>query len=310
MHGGDHMARSRDPLGFVLVALSAVSFGTMAIFATFAYRGGASVLGVVVLRFALAAAVLWAVVWLRHLRPWPDRVWHLWILGGILYALQAVLFLQAVRAASPALAALFLYVYPVLVVILSAILRRGAIQRAGVFGLVSASLGLLLVLGLGGRFSWVGALLALGAAAVYSVYILFGQQVIARGDPIVAAAHIALAAVCTLTVAGLVLGGFDFQRFTPQGYVFASLIGLIPGALAMFAFLAGLARIGASRAAILSMLEPVVTVLLSAMLLGEGLGPLQLLGGALVAAGGLCTMLPACGARRGAQAGSDELSAG
>jgi drug/metabolite transporter (DMT)-like permease len=300
---GDHPAGSREILGFVLVAVSAASFGTMAIFATYAYRGGASVLGVVVLRFALAAAVLWAVVWRRRLRPWPEHVLSLWILGGILYAMQAVLFLQAVRLASPALAALFLYVYPVLVVILSAILRRGAIRRMGVLGLISASVGLLLVLGQGGRFSWVGAFLALGAAAVYSTYILFGQQVIARSDPIVAAAHIALSAVVTLTLAGLVLGGLDFQRFTLEGYLYAALIGLIPGALAIFAFLAGLERIGAARSAIISMLEPVVTVMLSALLLGEGLAPVQLLGGVLVVAGGLGTMLPARAAKAPAPSG-------
>ncbi len=303
MPWGRHSAGSREILGFILVAVSAASFGTMAIFATYAYRGGASVLGLVVLRFALAAAVLWIVVWRRRLPLWPERVWHLWVLGGILYALQSVLFLQAVRLASPALAALFLYVYPVLVVILSAILRRGAIQRTGVLGLIAASIGLLLVLGVGGRFSWLGALLALGAAAVYSTYILFGQQVLARSDPIVAAAHIALSAVVTLTVAGLILGGLDFQRFTFDGYLYAALIGLIPGALAIFSFLAGLERIGAARASILSMLEPVVTVLLSALLLAEGLGPLQLLGGLLVVGGGLGTMLPARTPKGPVQAG-------
>lgn len=303
MSGDGHATRSREIVGFLLVAVSAASFGTMAIFATYAYRGGASVLGIVVLRFALASAVLWAIVWRRRLRAWPERVWHLWILGGVLYALQSVFFLQAVRLGSPALAALFLYVYPVLVVILSAVLRRGTIQRMGVVGLVSASLGLFLVLGLGGRFSWAGALLALGAAAVYSIYILFGQQVIARSDPIAAAAHIALSAVASLTLVGLILGDLDFQRFTFEGYFYAALIGLIPGALAIFAFLAGLERIGAARASILSMLEPVVTVLLSALLLGEGLGPLQLLGGLLVVAGGLGTMLPACPAGTRARAG-------
>jgi drug/metabolite transporter (DMT)-like permease len=52
--------------------------------------------------------------------------------------------------------------------------------------------------------------------------------------------------------------------------------------IAISLFLASLPRIGAARASLLSTLEPVVTVLLAAALLGDRLSPLQLLGGALV----------------------------
>jgi drug/metabolite transporter (DMT)-like permease len=49
-------------------------------------------------------------------------------------------------------------------------------------------------------------------------------------------------------------------------------------------FLAGLARIGPTNAAMISTLEPVVTVALSALLLGETLQPVTLLGGSLILA--------------------------
>jgi drug/metabolite transporter (DMT)-like permease len=47
-------------------------------------------------------------------------------------------------------------------------------------------------------------------------------------------------------------------------------------------FLAGLARVGATRAAIISTLEPATTVILAALLLGEDLGPVRLVGGGLI----------------------------
>jgi drug/metabolite transporter (DMT)-like permease len=50
-------------------------------------------------------------------------------------------------------------------------------------------------------------------------------------------------------------------------------------------FLAGLARVGATRAAIISTLEPATTVVLATLLLGEDLGPLRLVGGAMILAG-------------------------
>ncbi len=291
-------------VGFIMVAVSAAAFGTLAILASFAYRGGATVLGVVVLRFGITALLFWGALVFRRLPAWPKGLWQLWLLGGMLYALQSVLFLAAVEYTSPALAALLFYVYPVLVVVLAALSGQGAITRTGMMGLASSVLGLVLVLGLSrSGFTWVGALLGLGTAVVYSVYIVFGQTVIERHDPIVATAHIALSATVTLGVVGVITGALDYHRFGPTGFAASVLIGIIPGALAIFMFLAGLRRIGAARAAMLSMLEPVVTVVLSAAVLGEGLTPPQVLGGTAVVAGALASMLP--GASQGPPAERD-----
>jgi drug/metabolite transporter (DMT)-like permease len=57
---------------------------------------------------------------------------------------------------------------------------------------------------------------------------------------------------------------------------------LIATVLPVVTFLAGLERIGPTNAAMLSTLEPVVTVLLAAWLLGEGLQQITLLGGGLI----------------------------
>jgi drug/metabolite transporter (DMT)-like permease len=53
---------------------------------------------------------------------------------------------------------------------------------------------------------------------------------------------------------------------------------------AILTFFAGLARVGPSAAAILSVFEPVVTVALAAAAFGESLAPVQFAGGALVLA--------------------------
>jgi drug/metabolite transporter (DMT)-like permease len=54
--------------------------------------------------------------------------------------------------------------------------------------------------------------------------------------------------------------------------------------LPIVTFVLGMKHVGASTASIVSTVEPVVTVALAVALFGEGLGPLQLLGGALVLA--------------------------
>ncbi|WP_157071910.1 DMT family transporter, partial [Cupriavidus sp. HPC(L)] len=55
--------------------------------------------------------------------------------------------------------------------------------------------------------------------------------------------------------------------------------------LAILTFFAGLQRLGAAQASMLSTLEPVVTVLLAALLLGEQIGMTQAIGGGLILAG-------------------------
>ena len=52
----------------------------------------------------------------------------------------------------------------------------------------------------------------------------------------------------------------------------------------MLAFFAGLKRVGPATASIASTLEPVVTVFLAWLLLGETLAPAQIAGGAIVLA--------------------------
>jgi drug/metabolite transporter (DMT)-like permease len=59
---------------------------------------------------------------------------------------------------------------------------------------------------------------------------------------------------------------------------------LVATIIAVTAFLAGLQRIGPTDASMLSTLEPVVTVLLAALLFAERLAPITLLGGGLILA--------------------------
>lgn len=279
--------------GFALTLVSAAAFGSMAILARFGYRGHASVLSLLTLRFAISTAVFWAVLAVRRIPAWPQDFWQFWILGGIGYTLQAVFFLEAVRYLSPPLAALFLYLYPAIVVLLLWLSRRSALQRTTLAGLFLAFVGLLLVLGLSrSGLTLRGALYGTGAAVVYSFYILYGQRTLSRHEPIVATAHIALSATIALVLIGLGTGGLDFGRFLPLGWEAGALLGIVGGAIAIFTFFAGLQRIGAARAAIVSMFEPVVTTVLSASVLGIGLGPAQMTGGLLVIVGGSLTLLP------------------
>jgi drug/metabolite transporter (DMT)-like permease len=148
-------------------------------------------------------------------------------------------------------------------------------------GLALAGIGLVLSGATTGRFDALGAVLAFGAAVTYTGYILVGDRVAAEVPPLGLAALVCIGAFCTFLLIATVRGRTDLG-FAAEGWLWLGALALVSTVGAILLFFAGLARVGPSTAAILSTLEPVVTVAGAAMVFGETLTPVQWLGGSLV----------------------------
>jgi drug/metabolite transporter (DMT)-like permease len=121
------------------------------------------------------------------------------------------------------------------------------------------------------------------AALAYTVYILVGDRVVAGVQPLALSALVCAGAAATFLGASAFRGGPDVA-LSLEGYGLIAGIALVSTVGAILTFFAGLARVGPSAAAILSVFEPVVTVALAAAVFGELLAGVQLAGGALVLA--------------------------
>ena len=266
--------------GITLIIISAATFGTLAIFGRFAYANGLDTITFLFLRFFFAAILL-ALLMVFRREPLPrGRILGMLILMGALgYAAQAFTYLSAIKYASAGLVALLLYLYPTFVVILSAIFLHEKVTRIKVIALVLALAGTTFTVGPAGG-QWKGAVLAIASALIYSVYIVVGSKVMKHVSAIQSSTVIFASAGVVYGVMILVNG---YQLPTSESgwlavfgtVIFATVIPVVT-------FLAGLERIGPSNAALLSTLEPVVTVVLAALLLDEQLEPVTLLGGALI----------------------------
>jgi drug/metabolite transporter (DMT)-like permease len=126
----------------------------------------------------------------------------------------------------------------------------------------------------------LGKLLAVTAAAIYSVYIIVGTHVMKHVSAVQSSAVIFAAAGVTSGVLMIVNG--PRLPATGAGWTAITSIVLIATVLPVVAFLSGLERIGPTNAAMLSTLEPVVTVLLATWWLNETLKPVTWLGGGLI----------------------------
>ncbi len=127
--------------------------------------------------------------------------------------------------------------------------------------------------------------LGVGAAVIYSVYIVTGSVVTAGLDPVTVTTVVCTAAagVTGLAVLALILSGHP-QTFpaTGRGWLSVAAIAVVGSVVAILAFFAGLRLLGPTATSVLSTAEPVVTVVLALVFLDESLGLTQLVGGVLV----------------------------
>jgi drug/metabolite transporter (DMT)-like permease len=267
-----------------MVLASATGFGSLAILAKAAYAEGLGPEQTLAFRFLLAAVGMVALALILRqnaLRIERKRLIILLAMGVFGYSAQSLTYFIALQTLPASLVVLIAYIYPSLVVAAGWLFLHRAVSAKHLVALAASFLGLVMLVG-GAHFQLAWALvLAVASPVIYTGYILVGERVMGAVPPLAASAVI-------ITGAAL---GFSFLAAvnkqlapppTATGWAIAVGLAVIPTMLAISLFLAGLPRVGAARAALLSTWEPVVTVGLAVVLLGERLSVVQVLGGILV----------------------------
>ena len=275
-----------DDVGPVFCLSSAVGFGLMAVFAKLAYAAGATVGGLLVVRFGLAGLVLMAIVVAAGaLRPLSRRaVLAALGMGALGYAVQAGLYLAAVSRAEASRVALVFCVYPVLVMVTAIVIGRERASTRRLVALAMALAGIVLVLGgASGSFDGAAAVLSFGSAVVYCGYILVGDRVLGDVPPVPLTALVCVGAFAGCLLFSLFNGGLALS-FTPPAWGWLAAVALVSTVGAILLFFAGLARVGPTVASLLSIIEPVVTVVGAGIVFHEQLAGIHALGGVMVLA--------------------------
>ena len=264
--------------GIAVASVAAVVFGTFAVLAKLAYREGAELLPLLATRFAIAATLLALYHAAARRALWPGRrnALRLLLVGGVAYAVEAALFFMAAERAPAAVVGLVFFTYPTWTALLAFATRMDRYSHRTLAALVLGSLGVALIFSIRLE-SLAGPLLALLAAISLAVYLLVAQVVAAPVPPSVAATWIALGAGIAFGTATLVtrtpLARDAFAETAALGAVTAVAFGLLYWAISL---------IGSARVAVASMLEPVSTVVLAALVLGEDVTARVAVGAVLV----------------------------
>lgn len=280
-------------LGYLLVIISAIGFGFMPIFALYAYEGGIGVPTLLFLRFLLTAIIMFAFIFIRY-RGWKvtkKQLFALFLLGGVLYTMQSSFFFSALHYIPPSLNTLLLYLFPIFVAILSFFINKERLSPRIVIAILISLVGIVFVLGSpSGDIQLFGVLLAVGAAITYSFYILLGDRVTANLSPFVTTGFVALFATFSFLIFGVATQSLDFS-FAPSTWIFVLCVVVFSTIVSIFTFFTGMKLIGPTKASVLSMIEPVVTAVFSALLLSEQITLIQMVGGSVVLIGATLVFL-------------------
>jgi drug/metabolite transporter (DMT)-like permease len=266
--------------GIFLISISAASFGTLGIFGRYAYADGMDTFTVLFLRFGVAAAFMTVILLLRKEHFPRGRILAQLIgMGALGYVGQSYLYMTAIKYASTGLVALLLYLYPMFVFILSVLVLHEKATWIKIAALLLALTGSALTVDpQGGQL--IGALMAIAAALIYSVYIIVGTNVMRHVSAVQSSTVIFASAGMVFGV--LALTGGTHLPAGNSGWLAMLGIIVVSTIIPVVTFLAGLEIIGPTNAAMLSTLEPVVTVLLAAWLFTERLSPVVMAGGGFI----------------------------
>lgn len=273
--------------GVLLMVLSATSFGTLGVLGKYAAAAGLSIPTVLTYRFLGATLIFWVLVaYNRKLRLLRGRALGVAVLlGAGFYAAQSGLYFLGLEYMTAGLVGLVIYTYPVLVVVLSYVFLDERITRYTVVGLALALGGVAVVSGVDPAGADPrGVAVVLGAALVYAGYYVTSHVALDDVNAQTLTAYVLPSAGVSFVVFGLAT---DSLTIPTTGYEITILaaVALLATAIPIGAFFAGLAHIGASRASIISSLEPATAVVLGVVLLDEPLAAATIVGGLLVLVG-------------------------
>lgn len=292
---GADMSLSAQRLGFVLVLISAFAFAAKTILAKLCYQYGADPITVLAIRMTFAGAFFGSVMVVNLLRGrwtlnFTGRQW-LWavVLGLCGYYLSSLLDFTGLVYVDAYLGRMILFLYPTLVVLINSLLNQSPVSRATWLALALCYGGILLMLlpNLGGesRNVWLGTGLIFAAALTFALYLVGVERQMKSIDPVRFTSLVMCISCLGVIIHFLLAGGAAKLKVPAPVFAYGFIMGIFSTVLPIYTLAMGISRIGASKAAMISMMGPVLTTVMGIAILGERLTLPQIAGMALVLAG-------------------------
>ena len=216
-------------------------------------------------------------------------------LSGAAIGVNWILLFEAYNYTSVATATLCYYLAPMFVILASPLVVGERLTAKKLICVLAALLGMVFVSGVleagGGSSDLKGVLLGLGAAVLYASVVLMNKQLgdVPAWDRTIVQLGSSAAVLLPYVLLTEDVGALSF---TPATLALLMVVGIVHTGMAYAMYFGSLMELKAQTAAILSYIDPVVAVLLSALLLKERMSLLSGLGAVLVLGAAIVSELP------------------
>jgi drug/metabolite transporter (DMT)-like permease len=294
------MIKNQRLMGCILVLLGAAGFSTKAILIKLAYAADGQLDAITLLALRMLFALpmfLIAAVWHQKKSAEPalnKKQWGIVIILGLMgYYIASYLDFLGLQTISAGLERLIIFSYPTFVVLFSALYYRRALTASVMIALGLSYIGIALVfiesLSLTSTNIVLGSAYVLSSALIFSVFVMGSGVMVHRiGSVRFTAYTMTVASIATLTHFAF---HHDLVRTVStiplDVYGLSLIMAIFATVLPSFLMNNGIKKVGASSAAILSSVGPIITLALANSLLQETITTTQLLGTFFVLAGGL-----------------------
>ena len=266
-------------------SMSMAIFGTIGVFTRLIPLSSSEI--------ALYRAVLAAIVIALFLALSKKKVFQgiknktlvLLFLSGAAMGFNWILLFEAYNYTSLTAATLSYYFAPTIVLLSSPIVMKERLKKTGVLCFLLSSIGLVMVIagGGGGRGSddLKGIFLGLGAAVLYATVILINKK-IGEIDGIGRTFLQFISAIIVLTPYVSLKSGFNLIGLDPTGWLSLLVLGSVHTGMTYSVYFSSLPHLKGSEISLLSYIDPLTAMLISAFVLSEPTTLMQIAGGVLI----------------------------
>lgn len=263
-------------IGYPAGIITGITYGLNPLFAMPLINNGAAIESILFFRYAFAVAILGAFLWLgKQSFKISFKQAGVLIILGLLYTSSSIFLFESYNYIASGLATTLVFLYPVLVAIIMVFL--GVVPSWPVWLAIAATFGGVLIMtqGSGGNaIDPIGVLLSLGSALVYSLFI-----VIINRSKTIANISNSLLTFYALSIGAIVfLGKIMFSDTTITAGIagnaaWLNIIGLaiLPTIVSTATLAIATRNIGATKASVLGVFEPITAILVGTLMFSEPL---------------------------------------
>ncbi len=266
-----------ETVGVLFSLISGTSYGTYSIFAKLAYGAGLNETSLIFFRCAGTTLLLYTIIKFnkskgkKYVEMTNTHKVKILLLGAVIYAAMTGCYLASFIKIPASIASMIYYLYPAFVTILSILLKIERFDLTKGLALILAGSGMMLLLNTSfGQIDPIGIIYALAAAITYTIYILLGNNLMKSSDPMVASMYLMAGVAITYGILGLTNGELTFN-ISAKATMYIILIIFVSTILGLVLFWQGTKIIGPSKASIISMVEPLVTIILACIVFKEAI---------------------------------------